>query len=488
MASFPDEILDDNEHRGARVVALALLADAAAQRERLGRADDAEALHDFRVAVRRLRSWLRAQSSVLGDAAPKKVHKWLRRVARATNHSRDAEVFAAWITEARPSLNPRQRAGARWLLKRLARLRASADTEVAGEVERDFERARELLEERLPVYRVAHHVDDGARLASFAGEMSSLIRSHTAALRRRLDAVRNPADDEAAHRARIAGKRVRYLLEPIVPHVAGGAESLDRLKQLQDALGDFHDAHVWLASLRDAIEEAAAEEGRELSKTARLTPPAGAVSRRAANMDPRPGLVAIAEQVRERARSTFETIRRDWGGGAAAPLFDAIEQVVAALDTRARSGVEIERKYLLSDFPGELPEADVKAIEQGYLPGKHLIERLRRVADGGATRWFRTVKIGAGLVRTELEEPCSAELFDAMWPGTEGKRLTKRRHVVRHGDLAWEIDEFTDRDLVIAEVELPSADVVPEIPEWLAPYVVREVTGEPEYVNANLAQ
>jgi CHAD domain-containing protein len=38
-----------------------------------------------------------------------------------------------------------------------------------------------------------------------------------------------------AHRARIAGKRVRYLLEPIVPHVAGGAESLDRLKQLQDA-------------------------------------------------------------------------------------------------------------------------------------------------------------------------------------------------------------------------------------------------------------
>ena len=40
------------------------------------------------------------------------------------------------------------------------------------------------------------------------------------------------------------------------------------------------------------------------------------------------------------------------------------------------------------------------------------------------------------------------------------------------------MDEFTDRDLVIAEVELPSEDVRPKIPRWLAPYVVREVTGD----------
>ncbi len=52
----------------------------------------------------------------------------------------------------------------------------------------------------------------------------------------------------------------------------------------------------------------------------------------------------------------------------------------------------------------------------------------------------------------------------------------------------WEIDEFTDRELVLAEVELPAPDMVPEPPEWLGPYVVRDVTDEPEYLNANLAR
>ena len=52
----------------------------------------------------------------------------------------------------------------------------------------------------------------------------------------------------------------------------------------------------------------------------------------------------------------------------------------------------------------------------------------------------------------------------------------------------WEVDEFTDRDLVLAEVELPSEDVEPRLPEWIAPYVEREVTGEPEYLNVNLAR
>ena len=50
----------------------------------------------------------------------------------------------------------------------------------------------------------------------------------------------------------------------------------------------------------------------------------------------------------------------------------------------------------------------------------------------------------------------------------------------------WEVDDFLDRDLVLAEVELPS-DAAPALPEWLAPAVVREVTGDPRYVDATLA-
>ena len=103
-------------------------------------------------------------------------------------------------------------------------------------------------------------------------------------------------------------------------------------------------------------------------------------------------------------------------------------------------------------------------------------------------RMTRTVKSGAGVARTELEEETTPEVFEAMWPLTLGRRVTKRRHRIVEGPLTWEIDEFTDRDLVLAEVELLDAEQEPELPDWLAPFVVREVTGEPEYVNATLAR
>ena len=53
---------------------------------------------------------------------------------------------------------------------------------------------------------------------------------------------------------------------------------------------------------------------------------------------------------------------------------------------------------------------------------------------------------------------------------------------------AWQIDEFRHRDLVLAEIELDSEDEAVTFPSWLAPFVEREVTLEPEYVNINLAK
>ncbi|MEO6443865.1 MAG: CHAD domain-containing protein [Gemmatimonadaceae bacterium] len=488
MATFPESLLDEGELRAARMVAIALLADALAQRERLAQRDDPEALHDFRVAVRRLRSWLRVQGSVLGRSAPKRAHKWLRRLAHATNASRDAEVFIAWLAREKATLTARQRVGAAWLTHRLQQQQQLASGKIAAQVARDFERARELLEERLPVYQLSLHVHEGARMATFAGEMASLVRGQSALLRRRLDLLRTRHDDEAAHRARIAGKRLRYLLEPIESHVAEGKPTIARLKRLQDALGDFHDTHVWIGVVSDAIEKASREEAKRLADAARMTDTTDeSPVKRLYARTPRPGLMAIAEHLHERARITFEQVQSDWFGEGGAVLFGGIESIAIDLDTRARSGVEIERKYLLAALPMELPAREVREITQGYLPGERLVERLRRTRVGETERFFRTVKAGTGVVRTELEEECSREVFDALWPLTEGRRVIKRRHVVPDGLLHWEIDEFLDRRLVLAEIELPSADVVPEFPSWLVPSVEREVTGEAEYVNANLA-
>ena len=77
----------------------------------------------------------------------------------------------------------------------------------------------------------------------------------------------------------------------------------------------------------------------------------------------------------------------------------------------------------------------------------------------------------------------------AMWRLTEGRRLRKRRYSIRESDdLVWEVDEFLDRPLVLAEIELPTADTKFELPQWLRDVLDREVTDEPEYTNARLAQ
>jgi CYTH domain-containing protein len=116
-----------------------------------------------------------------------------------------------------------------------------------------------------------------------------------------------------------------------------------------------------------------------------------------------------------------------------------------------------------------------------------VVERLRRVSSDGDPVLYRTVKSGTGLARLELEEETSRELFENIWPLTQGRRVLKRRHMVPDEGLTWEIDQFLDRDLVLAEVELPSRDTRVEVPDWLQPYVVREVTGEAEFSNRYLA-
>lgn len=150
--------------------------------------------------------------------------------------------------------------------------------------------------------------------------------------------------------------------------------------------------------------------------------------------------------------------------------------------------IEIERKYLLHALPPRVTGCPSVLIDQGYVPGEKIRERVRRMRDAEAQRYVRTVKLGKGMARTEFEEETTREIFEALWSTTRGRRLQKRRYYVAEGELTWEIDEFLDRELVLAEVEIPSVEFAVSVPEWLAPYVVREVTEEKGFGNYSLAR
>src|SRR5678815_2234594 len=154
----------------------------------------------------------------------------------------------------------------------------------------------------------------------------------------------------------------------------------------------------------------------------------------------------------------------------------------------ATNDSEIERKYLLRALPLEVHGARALEIDQGYLPGTRINERIRRVRDGSNVKYFRTIKTGQGIARFEVEEETTETFFLAVWPLTRGARVQKRRYLMPEGDVTWEIDEFLDRDgLWLAEVELRDVDQVVDIPRWLSVVMDREVTDDPSYTNHALA-
>ena len=68
-----------------------------------------EALHDFRVSVRRLRSWTRAFKPWLSDDLRRKDRRRFSGIAEATRTGRDTSVHLEWLREQLRPLRARVR-------------------------------------------------------------------------------------------------------------------------------------------------------------------------------------------------------------------------------------------------------------------------------------------------------------------------------------------------------------------------------------------
>lgn len=145
---------------------------------------------------------------------------------------------------------------------------------------------------------------------------------------------------------------------------------------------------------------------------------------------------------------------------------------------------EIERKFVLAEAPEWLGDTPSEPIEQGYLALEEEVEvRLRRL--GGIPKL--TVKSGRGLARGEEEVDLDEEQFEALWPLTEGRRISKRRHRHETGAGTIEIDVYAGAHsgLIVAEIEFDSVAASEHFrpPPWLG----TEVTGDDRWANRSLA-
>ena len=160
--------------------------------------------------------------------------------------------------------------------------------------------------------------------------------------------------------------------------------------------------------------------------------------------------------------------------------------VIASMSEVGMSGLEIERKFLVHKA-GEPYKGQAYAssrITQGYICGERGRTVRVRIRDG---RGFLTIKGESdpeGTTRYEFEKEITLDeaqhLMKLCLPGL----IDKTRYLVRCGTHTFEVDEFYGENdgLVVAEVELQSADEPFDKPEFIAD----EVTGDRRFYNSQL--
>jgi CHAD domain-containing protein len=308
-------LLSRAPEEGARLLALSFLDQAAAAFPRLNDPADSEALHDFRVALRRLRSSLRSYGPLLDKSLPRKLRRRLRTLAQATGPGRDTEVQIEWLRPRGQHLAPHHRAGLVWLLARLDDRMRAAYGDITEMLEDRFPKVEKELRHRLSVYRTEVHLDARAERPSFASVTADILRGQTEELEMHLARVGDSDDEEEAHEARISAKRLRYLLEPLADELPAAAPLVKRLKGLQELLGELHDAHVLEAELREGIRTAATERATKLFEVSLAEVLDEKVLRAERRRSVEPGLIALARLNRGRRDRLFQKLEKGWLNG-----------------------------------------------------------------------------------------------------------------------------------------------------------------------------
>jgi CHAD domain-containing protein len=300
-------------------------------------------LHDFRVALRRLRSCLRAYRPYLRETVPKKLRRRLRRLARATSAARDAEVQLAWLKRQSQRLTPAQAAGGRWLTDRLETCCRQAYDAIRTEVLTEYAGAARRLRHRLQ----AGHRRPGSTSINLAAAAARLEK-YVSCLTSDLGLIRGAKDREEIHAARIAVKHLRYLLEPFGEHCPAVARRLRELKHLQECFGALCDAQVAAQELATAVQVAGAERPR---RKLRRSPRTGG----SAPADPLPGLLVLAKRAHQEINNRYRALA-PYLGGRRAKLTSALLALAPVLAARP-DRVILSRPRISRRLPGSAPPA-----------------------------------------------------------------------------------------------------------------------------------
>ena len=161
---------------------------------------------------------------------------------------------------------------------------------------------------------------------------------------------------------------------------------------------------------------------------------------------------------------------------------------------------EIERKFLVKSDAFIAQATTSYEIMQGYLckdPEKTIRVRIR---DARAFLTIKSSLLRDGIAKFEWEKEIDLSDAKELMKNCLTGAITKTRYIIeakgertkdkgqrtkdKGESLKWEVDVFHGRleGRVLAEIELSDEDEAFERPDWLG----EEVTGQPQYYNANM--
>lgn len=220
-------------------------AEALALYEQAALEGDSEAVHQMRIATRRLRVTLELFAGVLTGAWVNVVRRELKWLGGVIGALRDCDVMDQLIGGLSVKLAPETAAGVEQIRRALTVRRRELHDSMR----------EALASERYESLR-ARFAGAPTRKLSSAATVRATARKALAPIARRVERagakLKPESDNRALHKLRIRIKRLRYSLEMLGE--AGGGDVKDaarRLRKMQNLLGEQHDAVIAIQWLRE---------------------------------------------------------------------------------------------------------------------------------------------------------------------------------------------------------------------------------------------
>jgi CHAD domain-containing protein len=299
-----------------------LLDKARIQAEQLGK-EEGEALHDFRVSLRHLRSFLKSYENSIKGA--KKYRQHFSDILTLMNAGRDNEVHLAWLKARQEKADEVEREGIQYLLEQLS----SNESVKLEKVKKQFARVAKKLEK-------AFSKKPKKTKATFARVTAQVLQDDSRDLQKLLAKIEKPEDDTALQDVHVAGEKLRYTLELLEGKAA--KPLVKKLKELQDLTGTLHDLHLlepkvqssllaemklWSKAFRDGYKTLETTELSHLPQLQRSY-----------------GLAAVERMLEAEKTALFQVLQEEWTGKGKKDFFKDLNALIKQLakpETATRS-------------------------------------------------------------------------------------------------------------------------------------------------------